>query len=100
MIFGNDGNILNNSGNIDFFSDGKTQVRADNAIYGSNSVSNRSGDILFTSSGPVSHSGNCFYAPDGIYVKSGTTLFGPNGKSFNGISSDDDVFSIINHENT
>lgn len=99
MIFGNDGFILNNSGNIDYFGDGKTQVRADNAIYGSDGVSNIAGNTMFPSNGPVSHSGNCFYAPDGVYVRSGSVLYGPNGKAYNGVSSDDDAFSIINHEN-
>lgn len=99
MIFGSNGDDMHKFGKMDLFRDGKNQVHSGDAIYGDKGTSIWSGDTLFTPQGSAVRNGSSYYAPDGTYVRSGSILYGPGNKSYHGVNSDDDVWSIINHNN-
>ena len=101
MIFGEKGKNLFKLGNIDFFSDGTSQLHTKNAIFNKNrSVSFKSENILFTPKGTILKNGSSFIAPDGTWFHSGSILYSPKGKSFFNVNSEDEALSIINHENS
>lgn len=97
-IFGNNGQIINTSKNVNWWSDGSTQAKTNNSIYDGNSIATMTNNTMWTKTGTVTHSRNTFWGPDGTYNLSGGILHGPNGQIWTGVNSEDDAMSIIAHK--
>lgn len=100
MIFGNNpkGDMFR-SGAISFFGDGTSSFRSGNMLFDDKNPSVKSGNMLFGRKGTIMKMGSNMYStPNGTYTRSGSVLFGPNGKSWSGITSDEDCEDIINHD--
>ena len=97
-LFGNKGQMANNSKRINWWGDGSIQIKTDNAIYDGNSITTKSGNTMWTKNGTVTSSGNTIWTPNGTYNFSGGVMHGPNGETWTGVNSKDDAMSIIAHK--
>ena len=97
-LFGNKGQMANNSKRINWWGDGSTQIKTNNVIYDGNSMATKSGNTMWTNNGTVTSSGNTIWTPNGTYNFSGGVMHGPNGETWTGVNSKDDAMSIIAHK--